>query len=173
MKYSFKILLLVILPSFYIYAQNSNNAMAVVSARLIKGISTETISGDLNFGEIAVSNSNTTVNKNPDEGMEIKISGEPEKNIIMTFEPIEINNSQWVSQNGGEEGAIIFTPDIEQTSGSIAYLNASPVISGNSYTLPNSNGEGEIYIWIGGNIRINDNQPVGNYAGTFQINISY
>ena len=173
MKILLTALLFLIIPFSFSYSQKSSNAVAVVSAHLIKGLGTQTIAGNLNFGEIVLSNPGKTVNKNPVEGMEIKISGEPEKNITMTFEPMEISNIQWVSQNGGEEGAIVFTPNVEQTSSNASYINAVPVISGNSYTLPNSDGQGEMYIWVGGNIRITDNQPAGNYSGTFQINISY
>jgi hypothetical protein len=173
MKFTFKILLLLVVPVTFIYSQSSGNAVAVVSAKLIKGLGTQSIGGNLNFGDIVLTNSSSTIYKNPDEGMEIKISGHPEKNIILTYQPIEINNSQWVAVNGGEEGALSFTPEIEHTSGNASYTNASPVVSGGTYTLQNSDGEGIMYIWIGGNIQINDNQPAGNYSGVFQINISY
>lgn len=173
MKLLIKVLLIIVIPFSFNYSQKSSNAMAVVSAKLVKGLGTQTISGDLNFGDIVLSGSGSTVNKNPGEGMEIKITGHPGKNILMTFSPLEIDNYEWVSQNGGENGTLTFTPNIEQTSNNASYINAVQVISGNSYTLPNINGEGGLYIWVGGNVQINDNQPAGNYSGTFQINISY
>ena len=172
MKSFLKILLIVAIFFPFIYCQQSN-AVAVVSVQLIKGLGTQTVGGNLNFGSIVLSGSSSTVNKNPGDGIELRLSGHPDKNIILTYQPAEISNFQWVSQNGGEESTLTFTPEIEQTSGNSTYTNAVPVISGDSYTLQNSDGEGIMFIWVGGNIQISDNQPAGNYSGTFQINISY
>lgn len=173
MKHIIKILILTGVIAGFTFAQSSAGASAAVTAKLYKGLGAELINGTLSFGDIILYGTAAQFSKNPNEGIIIKVNGHPEKDVVVSYSSANINNFQWASETGGEEGLISFTPQVEHTSSSSSYNNPVSVVSGNSYMLPNTAGEGNLYLWVGGEIAINNNQPPGDYTGTFLINISY
>jgi len=45
--------------------------------------------------------------------------------------------------------------------------------NGGSVRLSNDIPLGKLYIWIGGRMTINTNQPYGDYKGTFTLTVEY
>jgi hypothetical protein len=167
-----KVFLVVLIPFISNYSQKSSDLTVLITANLTKEQGME-LPGNLNFDQIDLANSSSVISRTPNKGIKIKIVGRPDKKIVLKYSSIDINNFQWASQNEGEKGTISFTPNIECTFSSPSYSKPLSLKSGSSYSLPNFDGNGLLYIWIGGKIKIDDNQPPGNYAGILQIKISY
>lgn len=154
--------LLFILFSINLYAQVSSSGTA--SVIVIRPLSIEALNPNLDFGDIILTGSQFTVSIIPLNGAEFKITGQPARDIIITFNTITLGNSNWVSIYGGTAGQIQFTPQVTKDDG-------SGITSGNSYQL--SGTSGILSIFLGGTINIAANQPSGDYTGTFLINVSY
>lgn len=155
------------------YAQSSASATATVLAQLKKGLSISLVGGNLNFGEIILNGSPQSPSINPSSGANFRVIGHPNKNIVITFNSVTLDNNAWVSSNGGTNGTMVFSPVVKHTGSSSTYESASDVTSGNSYTLVNVSGDGYLYLWIGGSLSIAANQPHGDYTGTFSITVAY
>ena len=154
--------LLGLLLSINLYAQESSNGTA--SVNVIRPLSIEAINPDLDFGDIILTGAQFIATVSPLSGAEFQVIGNPAWNVIITFNSITLDNSEWVSVHGGTSGQIPFTPHIIQESG-------TDIISGNNYQL--SGTLGILRLYLGGDINISANQPYGDYTGTFTINISY
>ncbi|MCX7610076.1 MAG: DUF4402 domain-containing protein [Ignavibacterium sp.] len=159
--------------SSFIYAQSSASATATVLAQLKKGLSVSLIGGNLNFGEIILNGSPQTPSIAPASGANFRIIGHPNKNVVISFSNVTLDNNAWVSSNGGSNGTMVFTPVVKHTGSSSTYSSASDVVSGNSYNLVNVTGDGYLYLWVGGSLSIAANQPHGDYTGTFSITVAY
>ena len=59
-----------------------------------------------------------------------------------------------------------FTPDVELD-------DATTVNSGDSHTLLDVSGVGELNLWVGGSIFIAAAQAHGDYTGLFTVTVSY
>lgn len=156
-----------------IYAQSSASATATVLAQLKKGLSISLIGGSLDFGEIILNGSPQSPTIAPSSGANFRIIGHPNKNVVITFNNVTLNNNAWVSSNGGTNGTMVFTPSVKQTGSSSTYESATDVVSGNSIPLVNVSGDGYLYLWVGGSLSIAANQPHGDYTGTFSITVAY
>lgn len=73
----------------------------------------------------------------------------------------------------GPGANLTFTPDVDgatSDNGATAGSGATGVSSGNSVT---TNGSGDYFFWIGGEIFVPGGQQQGDYAGTFNLNVEY
>lgn len=165
------ILVLVFSYNFLISQQYGNSAIAKVN--MIKPLSITSINSTIDFGEIILSGSNFIKSLNPSEGAIFKIEGHPNRNVIISFNQLTLSNSEWVSQNGGTLGTLNFEADVVHTGANPSYQSPVSVQNGNSYQLINSSGIGILYLWVGGSLNIQANQPIGDYQGTFNIMVSY
>lgn len=155
------------------YAQSSASATATVLAQLKKGLSVSLIGGNLNFGEIILNGSPQSPTIAPSSGANFRVIGHPNKNIMITFNNVTLDNNAWVSSNGGTNGTMVFTPVVKHTGSNSSYDTPTDVLSGNSYNLVNVSGDGYLYLWVGGSLSIAANQPHGDYIGTFSITVAY
>lgn len=158
------ILIEFILCTCLIWGQNSAHGSAYINATLIKGLSTQMIKPNLDFGETILENNNIGVNKDPETGINIKISGEPNRSVILNYLPTLLTC---------ERGDINFIPDVRHTYADPFYSDPVVVNSGNGLLLKNINNEGVVFLWIGGGINIKKDQPAGEYSGSFLITVSY
>ncbi len=172
LKFCIKVILILLLPFILIYSQKTSNISVLISANLCKEQYIQ-LPGNLNFDKINLKNSSTMISKTPYEGIKIRIVGHADEKIVLTYSSIDINNFQWVSQNEGTKGIIQYTPSIECTFTNSSYSRPISLKSGSSCILPNNEGEGLVYLWIGGKIKVAGKQPAGNYSGVFKITISY
>jgi len=156
-----------------IYAQSSASATATVLAQLKKGLSISLIGGSLDFGEIILNGSPQTPSIAPSAGANFRVIGHPGKNVTISFNNVTLNNNAWVSNNGGTNGTMVFTPSVKHTGSSSTYNSPVDVTSGNSVALVNVSGDGYLYLWVGGSLSIAANQPHGDYTGTFSITVAY
>lgn len=140
---------------------------------MIKPLSISSINDVINFGEIILSGSSFIKNLSPSSGAVFRIEGHPNRNVIISFNYTNLSNAQWVSQFGGTVGSLSFTADVVHTGSNPAYQNPVIVQNGSSYQLVNSGGIGLLYVWVGGTLNIQANQPAGDYEGTFKIMVSY
>lgn len=149
------------------------NISATGQVNMIKPLSITSINSTINFGEIILSGSNFIKSLSPSEGAIFKIEGHPNRNVIISFNPVTLSNSEWVAQNGGTLGTLNFEANVVHTGANSSYQSPVSVQNGNSYQLVNSSGIGILYLWVGGSINIQANQPVGDYQGIFSIMVSY
>lgn len=147
-----------------LWGQNSAQSSAYVSASLIKGLSTQLIKPNLDFGETILDGNASVLNKDPQMGINIKISGHPQKNVILNYLPLILTCK---SDN------LNFTPDVRHTYADPVYSDPIVVSNGRSLLLRNINGEGVLFLWIGGDINIKKDQLAGDYSGSFLITVSY
>lgn len=150
---------------------------ANASLLVLKGVSIS-VSGSntLAFGDIFASNSTQTKTITNQNGQKFLIQGNPGSNVIINYSSsVTINNSLWALQYGGTQGTINFSvnPLPVQTLANSNYINPITVNNGGSVVLTNSSGVGKLYLWIGGQITVNPNQPIGDYIGYININVSY
>lgn len=164
-------LIIVLYLTSLCFAQ-SGSASASVTANVITPITIIT-TGSIDFGDVIVMPNPYVVTKSPAEGSRHEIQGNPNSSVTISFSSVTLDNFSWVAQHGGTTGTIIFTPEVNHTGTNPNYTNPSPVTSGGVYTLTDVGGIGKLYLWTGGSISINANQPVGYYTGTFVINVSY
>jgi hypothetical protein len=157
-----KLIVVIVFLSFNLYAQESASGPATVY--VVRPLSIEAINPNLDFGDIILSGAQFVVSVPPLSGAEFKVIGHPSRNIIITFNSITLNNSQWAGIYGGTNGQIQFTPHVSQENG-------TDILSGNSYQL--SGTLGILNLFLGGSINVSANQPYGDYTGTFTINVSY
>ena len=171
-KFCIKLFLIVLLPLALNYSQKKSNISVLISANLTKEKYIQ-LPGNLNFDKIDITHNAKVISRTPGKGIKIKIAGYPDKKIVLTYSSIDINNFQWASQNDSEKGTLSFTPDIECSLTNNSNSKPISLKSGCSCTLPDFDGDGILYLWIGGKIKLAENQPGGNYFGIFKINISY
>jgi hypothetical protein len=167
------VVLIFLALSTSLFAQNSASATANVLAQLKRGLALSNLDGNLNFGEIILTGSPQTPIIAPASGVRFETTGHPNKNITITFTGVTLDNFVWVLANGGTDGTLSFTPNVEETGSSLTYVNPDPVTSGDVENLVNVTGTGYLYLWLGGSLAIAANQPYGDYVGTFTMNVAY
>ena len=159
--------------SFPLIAQTSASSSVNVTASLIRGLSISNIGGNLAFGEIILTGNAQTPSIAPQNGANFQVTGHPNKNVTITFNPVTLNNNSWAASNGGIAGTILFVPSIENTGTSSSYYSGNVVTSGQTYNLGNISGTGYLYLWAGGSLNIAADQPWGDYTGTLTITVAY
>lgn len=174
MRHPFLFAALSLLFAVNIMAQSNASASTTVTANLKKGLSISQVGGGLSFGEIILTGSSAAPSIAPASGASFKVVGHPNKNVTISFGAITLNNNAWVTTiGGGTNDNMTFTPNVEQTGASSSYASATGITSGNAYPLANVSGDGNLYLWVGGEIGIGASQAHGDYTGTFTVTVAY
>lgn len=175
MKHSFLYAALCLLfAANSLLAQANASASTTVTANLKKGLSISQVGGGLSFGEIILTGSATTPSIAPASGASFKVIGHPNKNVTISCSSITLSNNAWVTATGGgTNDNMTFTPEVTHTGSSSSYAGASSITSGNAYQLVNVSGDGNLYMWVGGEIGIGASQAHGDYTGTFTVTVAY
>jgi hypothetical protein len=150
---------------------------ANASLLVLKGVSIS-VSGSntLAYGDIYASNITQTKTITNQNGQKFLVQGNPGTNVIINYNTsVSLDNSLWALQYGGTQGTINFSvnPLPVQTLANSNYISPITVNNGGSVVLTNSSGVGKLYLWVGGKISISPNQPIGDYIGYININVSY
>jgi len=156
-----------ILFATIIFAQNRNEAAARIKVGIVQGIKIEPVKGNLDFGEIILDKSNSLVKKEPSEGIEFKVTGEPNKTVVVTY-----NETGMLRKDKSGE-TLPFNSSVVHTSNSESYANPVAVTNGTSYKLLKNKKSGLLYLWVGGKLNIYPTQSPGNYKGLFNITVAY
>lgn len=166
---------IVIVFAFYLSTLSAQTTSISGLARVImvKPLSITAINNSINFGEIILTGSTFVYNLHPSQGAVFRIEGHPNRNVIISYNYTSLSNAQWVAQNGGIVGSLNFTPNVVHTGSSSVYDLPEQVANGGSYQLPAVNRTGILYVWVGGSLNIQANQPIGDYTGTFNITVTY
>lgn len=159
--------------SSYSFAQNQSLASTTINVTIVKGLKINLVNGDLDFGEVVQSGISTKVTKTPDKGIYLEINGHPGHDVVIDYNNTILSNKPWSDSYGATEGNLLFQPNVEYSNSEPDYSYANPVIGGNSYTLSNSIDQPNLYLWIGGEIDIPQDQPNGDYSGQFIVTVSY
>ncbi len=151
-------------------AQSSANASAGIKIRLIKGLNIKTEKGNLDFGEIILPAQNKMLIKSPDKGLRFTLKGQPEKSVMFTFQKAILKRIQ---ENKRLDNVLQFKPLIVRTNEKTNFFEPTPILNGQFYKLQNQKGEGRMYIWVGGKLKLTDNPIPGDYQGTFTLSVAY
>ncbi|MBK8947015.1 MAG: DUF4402 domain-containing protein [Ignavibacteriae bacterium] len=166
--------LLIMISSCKLFAQSNFNATVDINISLNNGLALNKIKGDLDFGEIIYTGNNLTLSKIPESGIEYEVTGFRRRYVTVSYSRnVYLNNYNWVNINGGTNGTIRFRTVARHTNGNINYIGATNLGNDSRVRLSNTNPLGKLYIWIGGNLTINSNQPYGDYNGTFSLTVEY
>jgi Mat/Ecp fimbriae major subunit len=171
-----KTLLLVLFATIFtisVFAQSTANSSATVTASLVKGLSMSQIGGNIDFGSIFLTGAAQNPSILPNNGTSFRVIGHPSKNVTVTFANVNLTNDAWATLNSGTSSSLLFTPSVTQTGSSSSYTGSSAVTSGNVIPLVNVNGDGNMYVWVGGSLAIASNQAQGDYTGTFTLSVAY
>lgn len=160
-----KFFIFIIIYSSLAFSQVTS-ADAVVTINLLSPLSVAAGSGNLDFGEIVLAGSPVSKTIQPIDGQTFNITGQPNLHIIITYNSVTLNNSQWVSMYEGTVGNFTFVP-VVQTS------DFRKVTSGKQYKLSNKGSVGTLDLIVGGTVTVAANQPQGDYTGLFTITVSY
>ena len=151
-------------------AQNSGNASAGIKIRLIKGLNIKTEKGNLDFGEIILPAQNKMLIKSPDKGLRFTVKGQPDKSVMFTFQKAILKRIQ---ENKRLDNVLQFKPLVVRTNNKTNFFEPTPILNGQFYKLQNQKGEGRMYIWVGGKLKLTHNPIPGNYQGTFTLSVAY
>lgn len=133
---------------------------------LLMPLSIEAGNGDLDFGDIIISDSPHHEILNPTNGKEFIVKGEANRSVTVIFDNAELNNYEWSSLTGSESGNLEFIPDVRVN-------NSQSVNSGEAIILDKNGLVGELKLNVGGSIEIKSKQPSGEYKGIFIISVTY
>jgi len=147
-------------------SQNAGYQSGSASVNLIMPLSIEAAGGELDFGDIIVTNSPTLEKIHPQSGKEFVVKGQQNRNVSVVFNDVELNNHVWLSNHSGQAGNLTFVPEI--LSESSTYIK-----SGDNLILAPKGLIGEIKFQVGGSINLKANQPAGDYEGQFIISVTY
>ncbi len=156
---------ILIIP-YVLFGQTTAYQSGTASANLIMPLSIEAGNGDLDFGDILVTNSTRQETIRPENGKEFVVRGQANRNVTVVFSKIKLDNFKWVSNHSGESSTLTFTPEVLQK-------NSQKVKSGDNLILKPEGLIGEIKFNVGGSIKVKSNQPEGDYDGLFIISVSY
>ena len=172
-KVAILLVILVLCFSTNVFSQGKQNAVANVSISLVKSLNFRTVQGNLNFGEIVQTSTSSNLSIIPGKGLLLEVNGSPGKNVFVNYSDVTLNNENWTDDKGGEKGLLTFSPKVEHTKANMNYSDATQISSGNAYPLEELNGDGLLYLWVGGEIDVEQSQPFGNYEGQFSVTVSY
>ncbi|MCF6268514.1 MAG: DUF4402 domain-containing protein [Melioribacteraceae bacterium] len=149
--------------------QSNGTTTANVSITIVKALQVNQIQGDLAFGNLVQSGVSTKVERTPDKGILFEVSGSAGRNIVVDYQNTLLNNQSVETNNN----SIQFIPEVNHTYSNSNYNNPKTVLSGGSYQLSEKDGDGYLYLWIGGEMNINSELPSGSYSGAFAVTVSY
>ena len=157
-----------ILVTSFVLGQSGKTASANISITIVNSLQINQIKGDLSFGELVVGSVSTKLAKTPNDGILFEVSGQAGRNVVVDYQNT-ILNSQSISNNS----TIQFRPKVNTTFDSQDYSNATSVSAGGAYQLASNNGDGILYLWVGGEMDIDSKLQSGNYSGDFSVTVSY
>ena len=161
-----KMSLIFLLSFINVFAQSSSYQSAGAVANLLVPLSIETGIGNLNFGEILITGSNSEESIRPRDGKEFIVRGEANRSVTVNFNEIELTNLVWLSGHNGNKGSLTFEPNVISE-------NSKRIRSGDSVNLLPNGLIGQLKFHVGGVIKIQPDQPIGEYEGIFIISVSY
>lgn len=163
---------LYILTNFtLLWGQTNSSLQNEIAIQLTKGLSIKAVNGNLDFGSVLSIGSEQTLSKNPQYGVKFEVTGISRTKVSIEYSSnVVLSNFDYFQQNGGSQGNLSFTADVVETSGYSTYVSPKNIKSGRKIRL---SSEGKLYLWVGGEISISENQPIGDYEGTFTITIAY
>ena len=164
---------LAVIFSAAVLAQSTGSANATITANLKKGLSIAKVGGSLDYGEIILNGSAQNPTITPGSGTNFKVIGHPNKPVTVTFANATLTNNAWVTTNGGTNGTITFTPNVQNTGSASTYTSPTAVTSGSAIPLVNVSGDGNLYLWVGGTLAIGATQAHGDYTGTITMSVAY
>ena len=158
--------LIIFLHYISLVGQTPGYQSGTATANLLMPLSIEAGSGDLDFGDIIISDSPRREVLNPVNGKEFIVKGEANRSVTIIFDRVEMNNYDWISHSGGQSGNLKFVPDVR--------VNNTQMVRSGEELILNQNGLiGELKLNVGGSIDIKSKQPTGEYKGIFIISVSY
>lgn len=157
------IALTTLLISSNLFAQVSASSSASVSIYLAKGLSITDVDASIDFKEyIAAGEAGSAkVKVGSAAGANFKVTGEAKKSVTITYASVTLTNKN--------SDKLEFVPDVDQTGSSSSYSGASNMTSNSSASL----NTGDLYLWIGGDIKIPSKVSEGTYTGTFNFTVAY
>ena len=145
------------------YGQNSSSFDIRVTANVVKTIEITTIR-NMDFGQIQPGQQQLYISavRDPEAG-KLMASGNPNASIRLTF------NRTWqlTSDRGGEP--LVFTYEV---AGNTEDQQSTAELLQTDNRGLQFNNDGEYFIWIGGQVEVQNAQP-GNYLGEFTVEIEY
>ena len=147
-------------------------ASANVRVTIVKAIQISEIQGDLDFGELVLSGVSTTVERTPDQGILFAVNGSSGRNIVIDYQNTLLKNINEIPDKP-LINSIQFIPRINTTYADQNYSNPESVSNGGSYQLKDKDGDGIIYLWVGGEMDIDSQLASGDYSGEFSVSVSY
>ncbi len=163
------LLLSSILISYTTLGQSNVATTANVSITIVKALQINQIQGDLTFGDLVQNGVSTKIQRTPDKGILFEVSGSAGRNIVVDYQNTLLSNQNIETNNN----SIQFIPEVIHTYSNSNYSNPKAVASGGAYQLSNKDGDGFIYLWVGGEMNIDSELPSGNYTGAFAVTVSY
>lgn len=166
------LIVLYILTNFtLLWGQTNSSLQNEITIQLTKGLSIKTVNGNLDFGSVVSLSTSQTLSKNPQYGVKYEVNGTSRNKVSIDYSSnVVLSNYNFINQNGGSQGNLTFIADVVETSGYSTFVSPKKIKSGRKIRL---SSEGKLYLWVGGEISISENQPIGNYEGTFSITIAY
>ena len=158
--------IVIIFLSEFIYSQNTSTISGEATANLIYPISLKAGMGDLDFGEIILTGLPIVKSIKPKAGKEFIIQGQKGRSVTVYYNKVSLDNYEWASKYNGKFGRLIFYPNV-------ILENNRQIKSGDNINLKTTGSLGEARIYVGGKIKINATQPIGNYKGLFIISVAY
>ena len=152
--------------------QSNTTASANVSITLVKALQINQIKGDLSFGELVLGSVSTKLERTPDKGILFEVNGSAGRNVVVDYQNTLLNNRS-VSEDTPIKSSIQFTPQVNTTYTNSNYSNVKSISTGESHQLNDKDGDGVLYLWVGGKMDIDSELPSGNYSGEFAITVSY
>ena len=149
------------------YAQKGANASANISISIVKALQINQVKGDLSFAELVQSGVSSKVTRTPDKGILFEVNGAAGREVVVDYQTTPLNNN--ISSNS----SIQFIPEVNHTYSNSNYTNPISVTNGESYQLTNRDGDGLLYLWVGGEMDIDSDLPSGIYTGEFAVTVSY
>jgi hypothetical protein len=159
----------------FTFAQSTAGTSAPITVSIIRALTIQNVAGNLGFPEVIMNGTLQTVSKTNANGVRFLITGQPNRNVTVTYDLTDaLNNNAWVTANGGTNGTMTFTTNTaDQTGSSTTFTTPTVLASGTTLPLVNDNGTGKLNVWVGGSITVSATQPAGDYVGTFNISVHY
>lgn len=157
-----------------IFSQSSSNFTIPVLISVSNSLIINKVSGDMDFGEVLSTTGSQILTKSPEDGVLFEVTGISRAEISIDYSTnIVLDNSDWITNYGGENGDLTFIPNVRHTRKNPTYTNSRNLRDGRIIKLKNDSGIGKLFIWLGGELTVNPNQEAGDYKGTFNITVAY
>jgi len=157
---------ILIFATEFTYSQKISSISSEATANLIFPISLKAGTGDLDFGEIILTGLPIIETIKPKFGKEFIIQGQKGRNVTVYYNKVRLDNYEWASKFNGKFGKLKFYPDV-------ILSNNRQLKNGDNIRLKTVGAIGEARIFVGGKIKINATQPIGNYRGLFIVSVAY